>query len=151
MSKILNIDQLKELAQPTIEIPGFDKGQTIFVKVKKPSVLKMLASGEMPNHLLGTAQDMVGIKPATPKKKTAVAKEEELERYKEITNLLELYCRMCLIEPSFEEFKEIMTDEQKEAIFDWGMGGMADANKFHTAEKVQPDNNDGEKESGKSK
>jgi len=43
---------------------------------------------------------------------------------------MELYCSACLVEPSFEEFKEIMTDNQSDYIFRWAMGQVDGLDSF---------------------
>lgn len=137
MSEILNIEQLKEMATPVIEIPGFDNQNPIKVRVKKPSLMSMFSEGKIPNHLLGIATQMVGGEKSKQKKQTGE------EKTKELIDLLEMYCEMCLVEPTYTEFKEIMTDDQKEAIFEWGVGDVAKAGNFRDEEEIQSDNNDG--------
>lgn len=136
MSEILNIEELTKMAYSIIEIPGFGAGDTIKVRVKKPSLMKLLSEGSIPNHLLGVATKMVGIKDEKELNKTAI------DESKEIMNMFELYSEVCLVEPTYEEFKEIMTDQQKEHIFNWAMGDVANAETFHKEEEIQPDNND---------
>lgn len=137
MSEILNIEELTKMAYSVIEVPGFGAGDTIKVRVKKPSLMKLLSEGSIPNHLLGVATKMLGMKDEKKLEKTAI------EESKEIMQMFELYSEVCLVEPTYKEFKEIMTDQQKEYIFNWAMGDVADAETFHQEEEVQSDNNDG--------
>lgn len=137
MSEILSIAEMKKLSTPVIEIPGFDNESKIKVRVRKPNILTMFSQGKIPNHLLSVATTMVGGNKSNPKK-------DEEERNSEVLDMLELYCTVCLVEPTYDEFKEIITDQQKEAIFEWGMGEVAEAATFRNEKEVQPDNNDGE-------
>lgn len=123
MSEILSIEELKKMATPIVEIPGFDNQSTIKVKLKKPSLMTLVAEGKVPNHLLGIASQMVG-------GNQSKSKGKEADQTKDIIQMLELYCQICLVEPTYEEFKDIMTDQQKEFIFDWGMGDVAKATTF---------------------
>lgn len=134
MSEILSIEQLKELSTTVIEIPDFDNEGTIKVRVRKPRLMAMASQGQIPNHLLGVVNDMIfGQK----------NKQKEL-KIEDITNVYELYCTACLVEPNYEEFKEIITDDQMEAIFDFGMGTVNKLDTFRDDQENGSDNNNGE-------
>lgn len=133
MSEILSIEQLKNMATTIIEIPDFEGTGTIKVRVKKPRLIAMAAQGKIPNHLLGIVNNMM-----FPNKKEK--KEPNIE---EIAKIYELYCRACLVEPSYDEIKDIMTDEQMSAIFDWGMDGIEDLENFREDEGDGSSNNNG--------
>lgn len=137
MSEILSMEQLKDMASTVIDIPGFSGADTIKVRVRKPSLLTMIGEGTIPNHLLGVASKMIGGESGHPKKQST------MEQAKDIAAMIDLYCEVCLVEPKYSEFKEIITDEQKEAIFDWGTGDLAKAETFHKEEEIQSSNNDG--------
>ncbi len=124
MSEILSIEQLKKMATTVIEIPDFEGTGTIKVRVQKPRLMAMAAQGKIPNHLLGIVNNMM-----FPSKKEK--KEPNIE---EIAKIYELYCRACLVEPSYDEIKDIITDEQMEAIFDWAMGDMKKVETFRSNE-----------------
>ena len=132
MSKVLNIKDIEKLAAPEVEIPGFDNDSTIFVKMKKPSLMTLIAEGKVPNHLLGVATRMIGGNGSKPKGK----EETSEEKTKNIVNMLELYCEICLVEPTYAELKAYLTDEQKEFIFDWGMGNVNKLSTFRNKPKV---------------
>lgn len=138
MSEILSIEQLRDMATSVIDIPDFENKGTIKVKVKKPSLMKMFSEGKIPNHLLGIATTMIKGKSKKQEKKS------EMEETQDLIKMLELYCNVCLVEPSYKEFEDIMTDIQKEAIFNWAMGDVAEASNFREEEEIQTDNTDGE-------
>jgi|SRR5699024_4692314 len=135
MGEILNIEELKKMAMPIIEIPNFDNTGTIKVRVQKPRLLTMAKEGKIPNHLLGVANEL--ITGETSRKKEGSVK------IKDVADMLELYCKACLVEPSYEEFKDIITDEQMFAIFDWGMDGIEDLENFREDEGDGSSNNNG--------
>ena len=126
MSEILNIEQLKQLATPIIEIPDFQNEGTIKVRVQKPRLMAMAAQGKIPNHLIGIANDMMfgGAK-----------KKKENLNIKDAAGMMELYCEVCLVEPRYEDFRDIMTDEQMLAIFNWAMGTVSQLDNFRKNEK----------------
>jgi len=133
MSEILSIEQLKNMATTIIEIPDFEGTGTIKVRVQKPRLMAMAAQGKIPNHLLGIVNTMM-----FPSKKEK--KEPNIE---EIAKIYELYCRACLVEPSYDEIKDIMTDEQMSAIFDWAMGDVKKLETFRSNEGDGSSNNTG--------
>lgn len=134
MSEILSIEQLKNMATTIIEIPDFEGTGTIKVRVQKPRLMAMAAQGKIPNHLLGIVNNMM-----FPGKKEK--KEPNIE---EIAKIYELYCRACLVEPSYDEIKDIMTDEQMSAIFDWAMGDAKKLETFRANEGDGSSDNNGE-------
>ena len=135
MSEILSIQELKKMATTVIEIPNFDNSGTIKVRIQKPRLMAMAAQGKIPNHLLGIVNTMM-----FPSKK-----EKKEPNVEEIGKIYELYCRACLVEPSYEEIKDIITDEQMEAIFDWAMGDVKKLETFRNNEGDGTSNNNGKK------
>ena len=140
MSKeILNIEKLREMANPIISIPNFDNTGTINVKVQRPRLMAMAAKGQIPNHLLGIATQMVSGKTGNKGKK-----EKEEDKLKEAALMMELYCEACLVEPSYAEFKDIMTDQQSDAIFRFAMGEVNTLDTFRKDEADDKHDTDGE-------
>lgn len=121
MSEVLSIEQLKKMALITIDIPDFENKGTIKVKVQKPRLMKMAAEGKIPNSLMSTAMEMAGLE---------VGKKESKIDFPQVAEMMELYCKACLVEPNYEEFKDIMTDEQMVAIFDWATEGLGEIDTF---------------------
>ena len=137
MGEILNINQIKEMAYSVIELPGFLAGQTVNVKVQRPNIMALLSHGKIPNHLLSTVNQMIT---GTSSKKE---KEDESSKGKEIVKLYELYSEICLVEPTYQELKEYITDEQLEALFTWATTGVMSLDSFRPNEEDGSDNNDG--------
>lgn len=144
MSEVLNIEELRKMAVITIDIPDFEGTGTIKVKVQRPRIMAMAAQGKIPNALMGVAAKTAGL--GAGKKK-----DSPENTLKDIANMMELYCKACLVEPSYDEFKDIMTDEQAEAIFDWATGGVRQLETFRDEQKNDTDNNDGKGVSKKAK
>lgn len=131
MSEILSIEQLKNMAMPIIEIPDFEGTGTIKVRVQKPRLMVMASQGKIPNHLLGIVNTMMfGNK-----------KEKKEVNITDVAKTYELYCRACLVEPSYEEIKDIITDDQMIAIFDWAMGDVKKLETFRSEQRNGPSNN----------
>lgn len=135
MSEILSIKELREIAKPIVYIPNFDNTGTIAVRLQKPNMINLAAQGKIPNHLLSTAAKMVGLG-ETKKEKQSIE-----DQIKEVAQMMELYCRACLVEPTYEEMKDILTEEQMEFIFDWAQGDIRSLEPFRKDEGDGPDNN----------
>ena len=145
-NEILSIEQLKEMANPIIQIPNFDNTGTINVRVQKPKLLNMASEGRIPNHLLAIAATMV-----TGEKVKNSDKIKSIDKIKEVNKAMELYCVACLVEPTYEDFKDIMTDDQKGAIFNWGIGEVPKLDSFRKDTTDGTHHNDGEKVQPKAK
>ena len=137
MSEILSIEQLKEMANPIIQIPDFEGTGYINIRVQRPKLLKMAEEGKIPNHLIDIAATLISGKPKN--NKMEVSSEEYV---KQINLVMEMYCRACMIEPTFEEFKDIITDEQKATIADWAMKEVSGLDSFRTNKAYGTNNND---------
>ncbi len=139
MNEILSIEKLREMANPIIEIPNFDNTGYIKVRVQRPKLLKMAAEGKIPNHFMNIAATMIAGKPREEREKLT-----DEEYIKEINSAMELYCMACLVEPSYEDFKNILTDDQKATIFNWGLGEVQVLDSFRTNKEDGTSNNNGE-------
>ncbi len=135
MSGVLNIEELRKMAMPVIEIPDFENKGTIKVRVEKPKLYKLASEGKIPNFLMAIATEVMTGKPASKPK-------NDTEYLKSVAGLLELFCKNALVEPTYEEFKDIMTDQQKDAIFSWAMEGAEEIENFREEETDGRLNND---------
>lgn len=138
MSEILSIEKLREMANPIILIPNFDNTGYINIRVQRPKLLKMAAEGKIPNHLMNIAATMVNGRPLEKRKE--LTPEEYI---KEINGAMELYCRACMIEPTYDEMEDILTDDQKATIFNWGLGEVQVLDSFRTDKEDGTGNNNG--------
>ena len=135
MSEILDIEELRKFASPVIDIPGFTPGETIKVRVQQPKLLKMAKNGEIPNSLLNVAAIM------TMGEKVKLKEDASNEdKVKAMNDVIELYNRACLVEPSFEDFFDLMTDAQKGHIFSWAIGQVSELNSFRDSKPDDSDN-----------
>lgn len=129
---VLNLKTIKTTT--VIEIPDFDGLGTVEVEVRRPNLMKMLEYGEIENPLIGAAYSAINGRIITKKEENT---EKEAKRTMEIANL---YCATCLVNPSFEEFNEFMTDDQRLAVAAWGMSSADLLRRFHTKEKDSKNN-----------
>ena len=99
----------------TVELPGWDEGETFSATLRRPSLLTMAATGSIPNELLGTAQRLFceGYSESMP--------------IAELGKLLLAVAREALVEPTFDSLNESgvgLTDMQLSAIYSFAQSGV---------------------------
>lgn len=131
MAEVISIEDIKKQYIKQLEIPGFDIDETITIEVKKPQIMRMASEGKIPNALMGVARKMV----------EGVDEPGDAD-LKDMAQVMELYCRACMVSPTFNEMKDIITDEQMLTIFTWAMGGVESLIPFRTDTEDGSSNND---------
>lgn len=128
---IISAEQFRNKAVSIIPIPGFDAGETFEIKVKKLSIVGLMSSGKIPNSLMQVVKDaFAGIKSAG-----AEADESAImDKAGDIGKLLDIVCAEAMLEPRFEDIKDIMNDAQKLAVFQFTQGGVEEAKSFPAIE-----------------
>lgn len=122
----------------TIQIPSFDGLGTIEIKVKRPQLMAMMTQGKIPNRLLGIASQ------ATMGKGFEYKSKDPIEKAKELTEWVAFYCEICMVEPAYEEVKDIITDDQALSIYAWAVAPIDMLRSFRDKEKNDSNNRDGE-------
>ncbi len=118
--KPITADALRAKAQPLIAIPGFEPGETIDVRVRRASLLHLVSEGVIPNPLLPVLYKVMSSEGkwnpmlhATP------------DEFRQFTQAMEAVCRAILVEPSYDEVGDVLTDEQRMALFAFAQTGVA--------------------------
>lgn len=119
--KVTSIDQLKVMSGGEIvKLPPFIQGQKFYAKLRRPSLLKLVQSGKIPNSLLRTANMLF-----------SGEVDKELDRddefMKDMFDLIEVLADAVFIEPSWSELKQAgieLTDEQYMFIFNYTQEGV---------------------------
>lgn len=125
MGKAITATQFKNKATKLVSIPAFEDGEEIQVLIKSASVMGMLTAGKLPNELLGVVQGLF-----TSKKTEEELGMELLKDTKQldaIQSMLETVCKEVMVEPLYEDVKDFINDEQKQAIFNHAVGGVKQA------------------------
>lgn len=78
-------------------------------------------SGKLPNNLLGTVNDLFE---RTGKDKPMELFEQDENKIKDIMEIIDLVCEQSLVEPTFEEIKDVITDTQKMQIMGEAQGNV---------------------------
>lgn len=119
--KVTSIDQLKVMAGGEIvKLPPFIQGQDFYAKLRRPSMLKLVQSGRIPNSLLRTANMLF-----------SGGVNEELDRddefMKDMFELIEVLADSVFVEPAWSDLKAAgieLTDEQYMFIFNYTQEGI---------------------------
>lgn len=121
-NKVTSLEQLKEYGKGrVIELPSFSKDEPFFVRVKRPSLMKLAEEGKIPNMLLGTVNKMFfnGVK------EQEVATTDGM--FAEMSEVMRILAKSMLVEPTYEEIEEAgvtLTDSQLIAIFNYSQAGI---------------------------
>lgn len=130
--KVTTIDELRVMAGGEIvELPPFVEGQKFYARLRRPSMLKLVQSGQIPNSLLRTANMLF-----------AGGVEEELDRddefMKDMFDLIDVLANAVFVEPSWNELKQAdieLTDEQYMFIFNYTQKGVKALESFRENEE----------------
>lgn len=119
--KVISAREFRKKATRIIEIDGFESGEKIAVRIKPASLLNLLMNGKLPNNLLGTVNDLFE---RTGKDKPMELFEQDENKIKDIMEIIDLVCEQSLVEPTFEEIKDVITDTQKMQIMAEAQGNV---------------------------
>ena len=131
--KVTSIDQLKIMSGgEVVKLPPFIQGQDFYAKLRRPSMLKLVQSGQIPNSLLRTANMLF-----------SGGVNEELDRddefMKDLFDLIDVLAGAVFVEPSWSELKQAeieLTDEQYMFIFNYTQEGVKQLEPFREDEEV---------------
>lgn len=135
MAKITSADEIakvkKSFEGEVVELPAFDDGTEFNVKLKRASLLGLAKRGIIPNSLLGAVQEIYEGR-----------QRADIKKYAEV---LDIVCAECMVEPTFEDVKDIITDTQQVAILAYAQHGVAGLKPFRMLSKFQTNDNSSKK------
>lgn len=120
--KAITIEELKKVKTQIIQISDFSGEGTFNVEVRRPSLLTLATSGNIPNELIGDVNDLF------------FGKKEEKDI--EMSKLKEIYdgiVKATLVSPSFEELVENdiqLTEVQIGELYKYVVGGVKELKYF---------------------
>lgn len=117
--KPISAEALRAKAQPVIAIPGFEPGETLDVRVRRASLLHLVSEGVIPNPLLPVLYKVI-----SSQGKWSPMLNATPEEFRSFTQAMEAVCRAILVEPSYDEVGELLTDEQRMALFAFAQTGV---------------------------
>lgn len=114
---ITSLEKLKELSKgQEVEIIGWDQDPFV-CRLKRPSLLGMVANGEIPNPLLNAAYILFHGQ-SSPK---------DVVSMKDKKDIFTLIAKTAMVEPSYEQLEEIgleLTDLQLMEIYNFTQRGV---------------------------
>lgn len=126
--KAITAEEFLGKATQIIDIHGWEPGETIPVKVRRVSMTSLIASGQVPNTLLRHAY-----KDSDEFAKTVSNDEEKRAA---AIGMVDAVAKAVLLEPSWDEVGEFLTDEQKIDLFNYAQGGLASLETFRTGSRA---------------
>lgn len=131
--KITSIDELKVMASGEIvKLPSFGQGQDFYARLRRPSMLKLAQSGQIPNSLLQTANSLFN---GTVDQKL----DADPEFMKDMFDLIDVLAEAVFVEPSWQAIKDAdiqLTDEQYMFIFNYTQQGVKAVEPFRENEET---------------
>jgi hypothetical protein len=132
--QLTSLEQLKKIAEgELIPLPRFTDDIPFVVRAKRVSLLNLIQKGVIPNTLLSAAEELFYGKQASK----AVNMDE-------LTNVMSIMAKSCLMEPSVEQLEEIgleLTDQQLVALFNYSQEGLKAIEKFRPKSENTVNNN----------
>ena len=118
--KVISAKDFISKATRIIDISGFDKGDEISVRIKPVSLMTMMVNCKLGNDLLPLVQNL--FKQNQSKSIMDSDLMENSDNLKLIISLMDRVCEEVLVEPTFDEIGEYLTDTQKQEIFTAAQG-----------------------------
>ena len=137
---IITAEQFREKSNAIIQIPGFDPGEVFDIKVRKLSLVGLISSGKIPNSLMKVVKDaFAGLKSSVAAEvgddNAGSNKDSDvIDKAGDIGKLLNIVCAEAMLEPKFEDVKDVMNDAQMLAVFQFTQGGVQAVEPFPAVE-----------------
>ena len=148
-NNIITAEQFRQKSFQIIPLPGFGKGtEPIYVQIRSAGVMNLIANGRIPNTLLGKVTELFGETQEVTKDSldmksiTDDQKRKALEKLnksdsgiQDMAELLRVFAEAALVQPTYAEIGEYMTDDQLMTIFSAMYGEVASAESFRSNER----------------
>lgn len=121
--KPISAAEFKNKATKLINIPGFEPGEEIQVRIKPATLLSMIVGGKLPNELL-TAVSELFEGPQLSEEEMGKKLLNDRKSMEAFNQMLEQVCQEVMLEPKYVEIKDYMTDEQRQSIFTQATGNV---------------------------
>lgn len=125
----ITVQDFKNRAVREILIPGFYAGdEPIPVKVRALNILGMLSNKKIPNNLMPAVESL--FKLGGGDKSQEEIEEIATENMVEMSEFLGFICDKTLVEPSYKEIEDYLTQDQLLAIFNSTQQTINEVKKF---------------------
>lgn len=126
----MNVTSLQDLQSYSqgivVRFPDFAEGQPLVARVRRPSLLALAKSGQIPNTLLQSAGDLFN-------GGGSGSKGSDENTLREMYDVCRIVCDACLRAPTMAEIEQAgleLTDEQIMAIFNYTQVGVKALDSF---------------------
>ena len=122
-----SINELKVyMGGELVELPPFADGQRFVARLRRPSLLKLIKQGQIPNSLITMASEMFasGANAIDPSDDASL---------RDLFNVIDVIAAASFVEPTYEELvaNDIeLTDEQLLALFNYTQNGVQGLQRF---------------------
>lgn len=133
------VDELRKYASgAVIKLPNFADGMPLYVRMRRPSMLDMIASGKIPNPLASIAASLFA-------KGGRAIDAQDPGQVKELVDIFHIFCEVSFVEPTYQQIKEAgleLNDEQLVFVSNYIQGGTKALEHFRRkSESVKPAGN----------
>ena len=129
-TQVISIEELKKLSEGEIvELPSFKSGETMKVRLRRPSMLQLVRNGDIPNELIVEANKMF-VQGAGGVASKGIDDPTTLNK---MMNLIECICEQAFVEPTYKQIKDagiVLTDSQMLAVFEYTQNGVDNLKSF---------------------
>lgn len=139
---IITAEQFKQSAYQVIPIPSASKGaDPIYIQIKATGIMNLLANGKIPNTLIGKVTELFGdtgkdkINPNLVKDQGENAMNvlsQSETGLQDMAGLLRVFAEASMVQPTYGEVADYMTDDQLLAVFSAMYGEVQEAESFRT-------------------
>lgn len=135
---ITNLDEvLKDSGEQTVELAGWVRAKPFVARLRRVSLLGMIAAGKVPNHLMSAVLELY--------QKNRL--ESGSQNVKVLGETMMAIARACLVEPTLEQITEKgieLTDLQLTQIYSFATQGVDALRPFREEQNVSAPGQDGE-------
>lgn len=128
---VTSIDSLLQAAQgELVALPPFSAGTEFVARLRRPSMMKLAASGKIPNNLMSRANALFVDR--------ALEDPDTDDMLKELGAVMEVVADACFVEPKYQDLKNAgitLTDQQYIAVFQYSQRGIDDIKPSNGAEE----------------
>lgn len=131
--KQLKVTTLKDLQNykngQVVELPSFAEGQPFVARIRRPSMMRLVEQGKIPNKLLEKANELYANGAA------AIMDTDENSMLTEALELFDIIADSMLLEPTLQEVKETvgsLTDDQYMFLFAYSQRGVKALESFRS-------------------
>lgn len=103
-----------------VEISGWETGTPFVCMLKRVSLIALVSNGSIPNPLMSPVMALFD------------GDQQKIDKInaKEMSDIIELFCKNTMVEPKYEEVQEYLTDVQRTEIFNFAQGGLSQLSTF---------------------